>query len=111
MNNIKNDKYYICKTIENINMIILYTKNKSYDDFVSDNVLVDATMFRLIQMVENINHISKEFKEMHSSIAWGEISGFRNGIVHQYGKTNYKIVYEIITHDIYNLVDEIKKAI
>ena len=68
MNNIKNDKYYICKTIENINMIILYTKNKSYDDFVSDNVLVDATMFRLIQMVENINHISKEFKEIESRI-------------------------------------------
>ena len=48
MDNIKNDKYYIDKVKENIDVIISYTANKSYDEFVSDNFLIDATMFRLI---------------------------------------------------------------
>lgn len=57
-------------------------------------------MLRLIQMVENIIHISKEFKEKRSNIKWGQIIGFRNGIVHDYGKIDYSIVYEIITNDL-----------
>ena len=80
-------------------------KNKSYDEFVSDSQLIDAVMFRLIQMVENIKNISSEFKEQYSYIPWGNIIGFRNGIVHEYGKTDYRIVYETATQDL----DELKE--
>ena len=107
MDNVKNDKYYIEKVKENIEVIIKYTKDKTYDDFSSDSFLVDATMFRLIQMVENINQISDEYKERHSKIAWKQIIGFRNKIVHDYGKTDYSVVYEIISSDIYRLKDEL----
>ena len=37
MDNIKNDNYYIEKVKENINVIINYTANKSYDEFVCDD--------------------------------------------------------------------------
>ena len=47
--------------------------NLSYDDFISDIKGIDATMFRLIQMAENISHISKEYKESHSNIKWGKL--------------------------------------
>ena len=106
MDNIKNDKYYIDKVKENIDVIISYTANKSYDEFISDNFLIDATMFRLIQMIENLNQISDEFKQEHSKIAWRQIIGFRNKIVHDYGKTDYSVVYEIISSDIYQLKEE-----
>ena len=70
MDNIKSDKYYIEKVKENIDAIISYTANKSYDEFVSDCFLIDATMFRLIQMIENLNKISDEYRQEHSKIAW-----------------------------------------
>lgn len=89
MDNKKDDKYYIEKAIENINIIINYTKNKSYEEFISDGVSLDATMFRMVQMVENLNHISKEYREIRKDIKWGLIIGFRNGIVHEYGRTDY----------------------
>ena len=62
-------------------------------------------MFRMIQLVENIKKISSEFKNSNHNIPWGEITGFRNGIVHEYGKTDYVTVYEIITHDLFLLKD------
>ena len=34
MDNTKNDKYYIEKVKENINAIIDYTANKSYEEFI-----------------------------------------------------------------------------
>jgi len=86
MDNMKNDKYYIEKVIENTDIIISYTKELTYKEFINDKLLIDATMFRLVQMVENINHISKEYKEKHSSAKWGQVIDFRNGIVHDYGK-------------------------
>lgn len=103
MDNRKDDKYYAEKAIQQIDAIRKYISGKSYDDFVSDEELIDAVMFRLVQMIENIKNISNDFKASHPNIAWGDIIGFRNGIVHDYGKTDYITVYETITKDIYDL--------
>lgn len=111
MDNLKNDTYYIEKVIENIDAIITYTEGISFEDFNNNELLVDATMFRLIQMAENIIHISKNFKEKNTNIQWGQVIGFRNGIVHDYGKTDYSIVYEIISSDIYDLKKELQNSI
>lgn len=101
----KDDTYYFEKTLIDINTIIKYTKNKSYEEFMSDGQLIDAVMFRLVQMIENIKNISDEFKQKHNEIPWGKIIGFRNGIVHEYGKTDYTTVYEIVSKNIYELKD------
>lgn len=103
MDNIKDDRYYIIKVIENIDAIISYTRDLSYIDFVNNYIVIDAVMFRLIQMSENISHISNYYKMLHTEIRWGQIIGFRNGIVHNYGRVDYSIVYEIISKDIIDL--------
>jgi len=104
MNNIKNDSYYLLKALKEISIIEDYTKNiNSYSEFISDGLLLDGVMFRLVQLIEHIKNISKEFKNAHSNIPWGNIIGFRNGIVHEYGETDYSIVYDIVFRDIYIL--------
>ena len=105
MDNKKNDGYYAQKAIENIVAIQKYLSDKSYDEFLSDNELIDAIMFRLIQLVENIRKVSQEFKDSNPQIPWGKIIGFRNGIVHEYGNTDYEIVYETITQNLNELKD------
>lgn len=100
MDNKKNDSYYFSKIIEDINTIKKYFNNASYEQFLSDSQLVDAIMFRLVQLIENTKNISTEFKSKHPEIKWGEIIGFRNGIVHEYGKTDYTTVYDVITKDL-----------
>ncbi len=100
MDNRKNDKYFAEKAIEQITIISNYIGDKTYDEFISDEKLVDAIMFRLVQMIENIKNISSEFKSDNPQIPWGKIVGFRNGIVHEYGKTDYTIVYEVLTDNL-----------
>ena len=100
MDNKKNDSYYFSKTVEDINTIKEYFNNASYEQFLSDGLLIDAIMFRLVQLVENTKSISAEFKNKHSEIEWGNLIGFRNGIVHDYGKTDYTTVYDVITKDL-----------
>ena len=107
----KDDKYYASKAVENIKAIQKYIGNKTYDEFMSDEELIDAIMFRLVQLVENIKNLSDDFKSENSYVPWGKIMGFRNGIVHDYGKTDYTIVYETVTQDLDELLGIFKTVL
>ena len=50
MDNKKNDNYYALKALEHIKTIKKYIANKTYDEFILDEELIDAVMFRLIQL-------------------------------------------------------------
>jgi uncharacterized protein with HEPN domain len=99
----------VYQILDDIDKIIKYTNNVSYDDFMDDEQLIDAVLFRLIQMTENIKKLSIMFKEQHASVSWNDIVGFRNRIVHDYGKTDYTIVYEVVSNDIPNLKETLLK--
>lgn len=100
---IKNDSHYMEKALQEIAIIIKYTAGMSYEEFMSDMRNIDATIFRLEQLIEQIKHLSEEFKVSHKEMPWGDIIGFRNGLVHEYGSTDYSTVYEVIHKDIYEL--------
>lgn len=98
MNNLKNDSYYVGKALEQVNIIYEHLKGvESLDELLADDVRLDAIMFRLIQLVEQIKYLSAEYKKVHHWIPWGDIIGFRNGIVHEYGATDYSIVWEVLS--------------
>jgi len=100
MDNIKTNGYYIDKILSDINFIIAHTIKISQEQFSSDEVLQDSMMFRLVQISENSSRLTPEFKEKHSSVPWGDISGLRNRIVHDYGSVNMNIVYDTLKEDI-----------
>ena len=66
----KND-YYLEQAIKEIEAIILYTSGLKYEEFINDIKTVDATMFRLQQMIEKIKHLSSDYKDNHKEIPWG----------------------------------------
>ena len=107
MDNRKDDKYYASKSIENIELIQQYSNNLTYEEFMEDRKTNDSIMFRFIQLIENLKNISEEFKNENPQIPWGDIIGFRNGIVHEYGKTDYHSVYNTLHGDI----DELKAVL
>lgn len=51
----KGDLYYIRQALDDMDVIISYTLHLSYDEFVSDGRTLDATMFRLQQLIEKSN--------------------------------------------------------
>ena len=54
MDNIKNDQYYIKQAVENIDIIIQYSKGKTYEEFIEDSIVLDAIMFRFIETKKRI---------------------------------------------------------
>ena len=100
MDNIKDDRYYIGKIIENIDFVLLHTKGMSLKELQDNDILVDSIMFRFIQIAEEAQELSPSFKEKTSSLPWHELNGIRNRIVHAYEVVRMDIVYETIMKDL-----------
>ena len=111
MDNVKNDSYYLKKILGDLEFMIEHTKGKSLDDIERDPLLLDSIMFRFIQISENSDKLTKEFKEVHSKLEWKSIKGMRNRIVHDYGFIDMKIIYETVVNSVPELYNALKDLI
>lgn len=94
------DEKSITKMIEIIDKISDYCLGEEYDDFVTNEMLVEACVFNLSQLGETAHKISEETVKLHPEIAWSEMYGLRNRLVHDYEGTNPRLVWEIISEDL-----------
>lgn len=111
MDNIKNDKYYVDKIIEDLRFIIKHMDRVDIEELNKNEVLLDSMLFRLIQISENAKKLSDGFKEDNSTVPWTAIYGLRNRIVHDYGNVELSIVYDTLINDIPELLGVIEKLL
>ena len=111
MDNVKNDKYYVDKIIEDLRFIIKHMDRVDIEELNKNEVLLDSMLFRLIQISENAKKLSDGFKEDNSMVPWTAIYGLRNRIVHDYGNVELSIVYDTLINDIPELLEVIEKLL
>lgn len=111
MDNVKNDKYYVDKIVEDLRFIIKHMDRVDLEELNKNEVLLDSMLFRLIQISENAKKLSDGFKEDNSMVPWTAIYGLRNRIVHDYGNVELSIVYDTLINDIPELLEVIEKLL
>ena len=109
MDNIKNNNYYVNKITADLTFVLKHTSGLSQEAFENDELLIDSVMFRLIQISENSDRLTDEFKEQHSDIPWRAMRGLRNRIVHEYGNVDLSVIYDTVDRDLPILLEEIEK--
>ena len=111
MDNIKNDAYYLGKILADLGFMMEHTNGKTMDEIEKDALLLDSIMFRLIQISENSDKLTLEFKNNHKELPWRSIKGMRNRIVHDYGFIDMAIIYDTVMNSIPELYNAIKECI
>ena len=106
MDNKKDNKYYIQKIVTDLAFIIKHTNGLTLEELEANEILLDSVMFRLIQISENSDKLTDDFKASFSNIPWRAIKGLRNRIVHEYGNVNLTVVYDTVKNDITQLHKE-----
>lgn len=94
--------------ITDLRFIITHTKGVMLEDLCEDEVLLDSVMFRLIQISENSDKLTAEFKAQHPEIAWRALKGMRNRIVHNYGGVDIGIIYNTVQIDIPETLEQLE---
>lgn len=100
----------IQKMIEYIDKIINYNKNYLFEEFVMNDMLVEATVFCLSQIGELVKNISEDTIAKYP-YRWKTLKGLRNRIVHDYDGIQLYSVWKIATDDIFELKEDLMKII
>lgn len=111
MNNIKNDRYYINKIIENIDIILQNTKGITLRELEKNVILQDSVMFRFVQIAENAQELTDEFLEKNNDLPWHQLNAIRNRIVHAYDIIRLDIIYDTVMNDLKPFRDEVLNRI
>lgn len=101
----KDDRIYLEHILYSWAKVQEYTGAERRTFFESD-LARDASILRLQNLTESTQKLSAELKARHPEIAWGEIAGLRNRLVHGYlpGHLDLEILWTAIEHHLPALV-------
>lgn len=101
----KNDSYYLSKIVTDLGFLIAHTNGLTKAQMKENEVLLDCIMFRLVQISENSDRLTDEFKARYSDVSWRAIKGLRNRIVHDYGTVDISVIFDTVANDVPKLYD------
>jgi uncharacterized protein with HEPN domain len=74
-------------------------------------ILLFRDTIRSLEIIgEAVKNLSEEFKNDNPQIAWKEIAGMRDRLIHRYFNIDLDIVYEVITERLPELKETVKNA-
>ncbi len=78
--------------------------NRSYDEVMA-NEEKRLSLVRCVEVIGEAGHdVSPTVKAMLPAIPWPAMYGMRNRLIHDYGNTNYKVVYDVVMEDLPGLI-------
>ena len=107
----RDDLVYLHHILDAIGLIEEYTKGMSENEFLANSMAHDAVVRQIEIIGEAARNISDEFRDKHSNLPWGKMTGIRNKIIHEYFNINYAIVWDTVRDDLPSLKKSMKKII
>lgn len=96
--------------LEYIDKIDRYTKNLNQDEFLKNDLVIDAVLYSFSVIGEAVINIDKERLKSYS-YPWHLVRGFRNYIAHEYFGINMELVYQSAKQDLPSLRTAIEELI
>jgi len=78
------DLQFLLDMLQSAELIRRYIAPCSRDSFIADVQLQDAVIRRLLIIAEAARRVSDTTRQALPDIAWSEINGMRNRLVHEY---------------------------
>jgi uncharacterized protein with HEPN domain len=107
MSNPNRDNGYLVDIQTAIARVNRYTQGMSIEEFVTNDLVQDAVLRNIGIIGEAVAKLSKELTVKHPGVPWGDISGMRNRLVHEYNGVNLKLVWNTIQKSIPVLLAEV----
>lgn len=91
---------YLADIIECCERIQSYTSGKTFDEFIIDNMMVDAVVRNLEIIGEAVKNLPDNVRCLKPEIEWKKAARFRDIIAHHYFKVDYDLVWSITKNKI-----------
>lgn len=97
--------------LEAIHKTQRYISGMSFEEFCSDDQVVDAVVRNLEVIGEAARHIPPEIESRHPDVPWGEMRGMRNVLVHEYFGVNLTILWHTVVHNLPPVIEMLEKIL
>ena len=105
------DSQFLLDILQSAQLIVRYIDLCSKDDFICNMQLQDSVVRRLLIIAEAARRVSDTTKLKFPAIAWHEINGMRNRLVHEYDDVDLDILWNTLQSEIPALIDELKSQL
>ncbi len=104
----QSDEKRLSDILRQVNNIFTFMKGKTKKNLEED-LLLEYGINRALGIIgEAAGKLSKEFKDAHPDISWGDMIGLRNRIIHDYDGLDFDILYNIIKKMLPDLRNKLK---
>ena len=108
---------FFLQDIQNsVEKIFKYTKDISYEGFISNDMIKDAVERNFEIIGEAVKNLPEDFRNKYPNIPFKQIAGMRDKLIHDYFGVDYEIVWKTIkdklpqfSNEIVNLIGEFTK--
>ncbi len=104
-------KLFLYDILESVEKIEKYTRDLSFDEFVENELIVDAVIRNLEIIGEAVKNIPEEVRSKYPEIPWKRIAGFRDVVIHHYFGIDLNIVWTVIKKHLKELKPKIEKIL
>ena len=105
----RKDRERLEHMLQAIGRILRYTNEKTYQDFVDDDMMYYAVVKNIEIIGEAANMLSTAFQVSHSETPWKMVKGMRNYIVHEYFQIDNIVVWDVVTNELATLQEQINR--
>lgn len=108
---VRDDQVRLRHMLDAANEAVGFAKGRSRAE-LDTNRMLSLSLVRLLEVIgEAAYGISPSFREGHPDMAWKQIAGMRNRLIHGYYDVNLDIVWETVTQDLPVLIKQLEQAL
>ncbi|MBW4460743.1 MAG: DUF86 domain-containing protein [Nodosilinea sp. WJT8-NPBG4] len=101
------DLQFLLDMLQSAELITAYTEQRSEAEFAKDIQLQDAVIRRILVIAEAARRVPDSTRQALPNIAWPEINGMRNRLVHGYDDIDLSVVWNVVQAEIPPLIAEL----
>ncbi len=97
---IRDCRMYIEDILSSMNRIEKYVNGLEYEDFIQNDMAVDAVIRNLEIIGEASKNVPENVRSQYPDVPWKRMIGLRNIVIHDYFGVDLSIVWRIVTKNI-----------
>jgi len=106
----KDPKIFLEHILQCIELIEEYVEGITKKQFLESVQLQDSIIRRIEIMGEAVKNIPKQVKDRYPDIAWKEIGGMRDILIHEYFGVDLGLTWKVATKDVHTLKNQILRV-